>query len=149
MKCKSVLDPGLVGMLGYLCQSLLLRANANAVWLLDERMQEIAHAGEDLPMTLELPMFAREVTGELLLRVGEQQVSELRVAVGLLVVVFDETSSLGLVRLHAREVQQEIERLVAVHDPGPMPPPTGSGGAGGAPAEAFAWPPAGRKRGSS
>ncbi len=139
----------MIAILRYLCQSLLRRANALAVWLLDDRMQEITHAGRELPDGLELPTFAREVEDELVLRVGECQVSELRVAVGLLVVVFDETSSLGLVRLHARNVREQIEKLLPTLKLRSMPPPAGGSGSGGAPAEAFAWPPAGRNRGSA
>lgn len=53
-----------------------------------------------------------------------------------------------LVRLHARNVQKILDLLLRAFKLGPMPPPAGGSGSGGAPAEAFAWPPAGRNRGS-
>src|SRR5262249_41529369 len=118
---------------------------ALAVSLVDERLREIAHAGVDLPVELELPRPAQE----LLQHVGKHHVFTMPVAVGsrplagrrwLLAIVFGNTSSLGLVRLRARNVQREIEELIT----SAIPPD--DGGPSGAAAAAVAWPPARRHR---
>jgi hypothetical protein len=132
-----MLDESLVGTLAGMCESLLESANALAVSLVNERLREIAHAGAELPAELELPRPAQE----LLQHVGKHQVLTMPVAVGLLVVVFGNRSSLGLVRLRARNAQREIKELVA----GAIPPD--DGGPSGAAAAAVAWSSARRTRG--
>jgi hypothetical protein len=140
-----MLDESLVGTLAEICEGLLVSSDALAVSLVDGRLREIAHAGAELPAELELPRPAQE----LVQHVGKHQVFTMPVAVGsrglarqrwLVAIVFGNTSSLGLVRLRARNVQREIEELVA----GAMPPD--DGGPSGAAAAAMAWPPARRNR---
>ncbi|MGH2900882.1 MAG: hypothetical protein ACRDMZ_19560, partial [Solirubrobacteraceae bacterium] len=106
---------------------------------------EIAHAGAELPEDLELPRPAQE----LVQHVGKHQVFTMPIAVGsppvvrqrwLLAVVFGNRSSLGLVRLRTRNVQREIEAVIA----GGIPPD--DGGPSSAAAAAVAWPPAPRDR---
>ncbi len=123
-----MLDDRLVATLAGMCESLLESSDALAVSLVNERLREIAHAGAELPAELELPRPAQE----LLQHVGKHQVFTMPVAVGLLVVVFGNSSSLGLVRLRARNVQREIKELVA----GAIPPD--DGGPSGAAAAAVA-----------
>jgi hypothetical protein len=53
-----------------------------------------------------------------------------------LTVVFDQRSSLGLVRLRAAKAVEELERLLA-EPASPFTPRGGSGGSGGNPAEMF------------
>jgi hypothetical protein len=140
-----MLDERLVGLLVETCEGLLESSDALAVSLVDDRLREIAHAGAELPAEVELPRPAQE----LLQHVGKHQVFTLPVAVAsrglagrrwLLAVVFGNTSSLGLVRLRARNVQREIEELIR----GALPPD--DGGPSGASAAAVAWPPARRNR---
>jgi hypothetical protein len=142
-----MLDETLVGIVAGMCEGLLESCDALAVSLVDERLREITHAGAELPTELELPRPAQE----LVQHVGKHQVLTMPVAIGsqrlaarrgLLVVVFGNKSSLGLVRLRARNVSREIEELVA----GAIPPD--DGGPSGATAAAVAWPPARRNRGS-
>lgn len=133
-----MLDERLVGILAGMCEGLLESSHALAVSLVDDRLREIAHAGAEPPAELELPRPAQE----LVQHVGKHQVFTMPVAVGMLVVVFGNTSSLGLVRLRARHVQREIAELVA----GSIPPD--DGGPRGAAAAAVAWPNARRSRGS-
>ena len=140
-----MLDERLVGIVAEMCEDLLETCDALAVSLVDERLREIAHAGAELPAELELPRPAQE----LVQHVGKHQVFTIPVAIGsrglagrgLLVVMFGNTSSLGLVRVRARNVSREIEEIVA----GAIPPD--DGGPSGAAAAAVAWPPARRKRG--
>lgn len=132
-----MLDERLVGMLEAMCEGLLESSLALAVSLVDDRLREIAHAGAELPDDLELPRPAQE----LLQHVGKYRVLTMPVAVGLLVVVFGNKSSLGLVRLRARDAQHEIKKIVA----GARPPD--DGGPSGAAAAAVAWPPPHRTRG--
>ena len=142
---EGMLDERLVEMLARICEGLLESSNALAVSLVDERLREIAYAGAELPDELELPRPAQE----LVQHVGKHQVFTMPVEVGsgrpagrrgLLVVVFGNRSSLGLVRLRARNVQHEIEELIA----GANPPD--DGGPSGAAAAALAWPPTRRNR---
>jgi hypothetical protein len=142
-----MLDERLVGIVAGICEGLLESSDALTVSLVDERLREIAHAGAELPAELELPRPAQE----LVQHVGKHQVFTMPVALGsrrlagrrgLLVVVFGNRSSLGLVRLRAGNVSREIEDLVA----GAIQPD--DGGPSGAVAAAVAWPPARRNRGS-
>src|SRR5262245_16259350 len=96
---ERMLEDRLVGMLAAMCEGLLESSKALAVSLVDERLREIVHAGAELPADLELPRPAQE----LLQHLGKHRVFTMPVAVGLLVIVFGNRSSLGLVHRCARD----------------------------------------------
>jgi hypothetical protein len=126
------------------CEELCVTAAARGVLLIARDGRQLAHVvapGEPEPRL----MFHAWVVHAQAVDVhlpevfeigdGEQLFSAPVGKLALLVVRFDERTSLGLVRLRARHAIEVLERLL-VEPAGGRPPPPVSGGPGGAPAEA-------------
>lgn len=140
------------------CDWLLEMTGARAVWLVGARGELLValpprHAPSFLPLAARLagPATASHVPPRqpLLLDLGADRVYAAPVAGGrTLAVRFDASTSLGLVRLRTRRAAGELEAIFRRRDAPPgMPPGAAGSGAGGAPAQAFAWRPPGRDSG--
>src|ERR671927_1152723 len=109
------------------CERLAREANAKIVFLVDKNGQLIASVGatQDLDTTSLASLTAGNIaaTGGLAKLIGEKEFSILfhegerdNIHISLvgsrviLVVIFDEKSSLGLVRLRVKKASQELER---------------------------------------
>jgi len=115
------------------CNRLARDANAKAIFLVDKNGQLIANAGEtqDLDSTSLASLTAGNIaaTGGLAKLIGEQEFSILfhegerdHIHISLvgnrviLVVIFDQRSSLGLVRLRVKKGSEELARIFAALD---------------------------------
>src|SRR5207248_10312217 len=109
------------------CERLSREANAKIVFLVDKNGQLIASVGatQDLDTTSLASLTAGNIaaTGGLAKLIGEKEFSilfhegerdnihiSLVAQRAILVVIFDEKSSLGLVRLRVKKASQELER---------------------------------------
>ena len=120
-------------------------ANAKAVFLIDKNGQQIASAGEveqfDTTSLASLTAGNVAATDGLAKLIGEREFSVLfhegqqdhiHISIvakrAILLVIFDERSSLGLVRLRVKRANQEMEQIFeemqkkGEHQPGPIAP---------------------------
>jgi len=136
------------GQIREVCNRLARDSNAKAIFLVDKNGQLIASAGEtqDLDSTSLASLTAGNIaaTGGLAKLIGEQEFSILfhegerdHIHISLignrviLVVIFDQRSSLGLVRLRVKKGSEELSRIFTALD-------KKAAGAGGAEASPFA-----------
>ena len=114
-----------------LCDKLVREANANVVFLVDKNGQLIAAAGEtahlDTTSLASLTAGNIAATGGIAKLINEQEFSQifhegerdnLHISIigqrVILVVIFDQRSSLGLVRLRVRKVSAELDHIFDV-----------------------------------
>jgi hypothetical protein len=142
-------------LLDELCEWLRQQANARTVLLAEDSGRILSHVGAT---DVAHAVFLRTVTGhprQAVVKTGVPEVWELdgdlvlamhkvRPRAMLVVKFHKQETSLGLVRLRMKKVAVELERLLA--EDVEMPPPGGSSGPSGAPAEARVGKPR-RRRG--
>ena len=115
------------------CETLLEDANARVVFLVDINGQILSHAGEveDLDTTSLASLTAGNVaaTGGIAQLINEKEFTQifhegendnLHISVHagrfILVVIFDQRSSIGLVRLRVRQTNQKLADIIAALD---------------------------------
>jgi hypothetical protein len=132
--------------LAALCAELREAAAAVAVRLFDRDRKVIAQAGGALgPWALLVARApgagraAPEPNDLRMVELDERRTALLQTLAGgeLLAVLFDQRSSLGLVRLRIMKMKERFEELLARRGRRDWVPPRGRGGPGGAPAHAF------------
>jgi predicted regulator of Ras-like GTPase activity (Roadblock/LC7/MglB family) len=126
-----------------LCDRLVREANAKIVFLVDKNGQLIASAGEthhiDTTSLASLTAGNIAATGGIAKLINEKEFSQifhegerdnLHISIvgqrGILVVIFDHRSSLGLVRLRVRKASEELNNLFNVIAQKAASPATGS-----------------------
>lgn len=120
------------------CARLCESCAARAVLLLDRDHRRIAQAGAASGVWPLLAMRRqRNASGPIEVGDGTSVISR-RLARGeLLIVLFDHTTSYGLVLLRLVGAVDELERLLAARVPGFTPPPPRGGGDGSPPVQAW------------